>query len=100
MQRDALHAGLPARHAITVDEYLRMGEAGILAPDGRYELIAGELIDMPPIGPAHASKTNRLVDLFTGAVRGRASVTDLSRLGIAALPDLVLDCRDLFYPTF
>lgn len=31
-----------------------MGEAGIFAPGERVELIAGELIQMNPIGPVHA----------------------------------------------
>jgi Uma2 family endonuclease len=102
MQGDASLCGLPARHAITVDEYLRMGEAGVLAPDGRYELIAGEIIDMPPIGPAHASKTNRLVDLFTAAVRGRAIVSAQNPVILGDLsapqPDLaLLRYRDDYY---
>jgi Uma2 family endonuclease len=97
-------AGLPARHAITVDEYLRMGEARILAPNGRYELIAGEIIDMPPIGPPHASKTNRLIDRLTGAVRGRAIVSAQNPVILGDLsapqPDLaVLRYRDDYYAT-
>ncbi len=42
------------RHRLNADEYLRMGEASILAPDARTELIDGEIIHMPPIGSAHA----------------------------------------------
>ncbi len=34
----------------TVDDYYRMGEAGVLAPNARVELIEGEVIDMAPIG--------------------------------------------------
>jgi len=34
------------RHRLTVTEYFRMGEHGILAPDARVELINGEIIDM------------------------------------------------------
>lgn len=49
-----------------------MGEAGILAPDARVELIDGEIIDMPPIGPPHASTVNRLVRLLVQAVGDRA----------------------------
>lgn len=54
----------PSRHKITVDEYERLGEAGILHPDSRIELIDGDLIDMPPIGPPHASVSIRLNRLF------------------------------------
>jgi len=38
------------RHRLTVSAYQRMGEAGILDPNARVELIAGEIIDMAPIG--------------------------------------------------
>ena len=48
------------RHRLTVAEYYRMGETGILAPEARVELIEGEVIDMPPIGSPHAGTVNYL----------------------------------------
>ena len=38
-----------------VDEYHRLGEAGILGENDRIELIAGELVEMAPIGDEHAT---------------------------------------------
>jgi Uma2 family endonuclease len=49
------------RRSFTVDEYHRMGEAGILREDDRVELIEGELITMTPIGSRHAACVARLV---------------------------------------
>jgi Uma2 family endonuclease len=65
---------LPRRHGIKVDEYHRMAEAGLLAPDARVELIEGEIIEMPPIGNAHAAAVDRLADLLHSAVGKRAIV--------------------------
>jgi Uma2 family endonuclease len=42
------------RHRLTVDDYHRLGEAGILGEDDRVELLEGQLVDMSPIGPRHA----------------------------------------------
>ena len=42
-----------AKRRFTVDEFERMGRAGILGPDERVELIAGEVITMSPVGPLH-----------------------------------------------
>ena len=49
----------------TVAEYYRMGEAGILKPDERVELIEGEIIVMPPIGPGHAMSVNISNQIFS-----------------------------------
>ncbi|RBP12033.1 Uma2 family endonuclease [Roseiarcus fermentans] len=57
----------PARRRFDVDGYDRMAEAGILTPDDHVELIGGEIFAKPPIGSAHAGKTNRLNRLFAGA---------------------------------
>ena len=43
------------RRRFTLDEYHRMGEAGILHEDDRVELIRGELIQMTAIGSRHAA---------------------------------------------
>jgi Uma2 family endonuclease len=51
---NAIH-DLPRRHAITVDEYMRMGEAHVFAQDARLELMEGEIVEMAPIGSPHAS---------------------------------------------
>lgn len=52
------------RHRLTVEDYHRMGETGILRPEARVELIEGEIIDMAPIGSRHASAVARLTHLF------------------------------------
>ncbi|HYO49119.1 MAG TPA: Uma2 family endonuclease [Chloroflexia bacterium] len=54
----------PTRHLITVDEYYRMAEAGILSEDDRVELIEGEIIDMAAIGIKHALCVDRLSKLL------------------------------------
>ena len=53
-----------AKKLFTVDEFLRMEEAGILSDDCRYELIRGEVIEVSPPGSPHASRVKRLNRLF------------------------------------
>ena len=43
-----------------VDEYHRLGEAGILGEDDRVELIEGELVEMAPIAGEHATIVSTL----------------------------------------
>jgi Uma2 family endonuclease len=62
------------RHRLTAEAYHRMGEAGILAPDARVELVEGEIIDMPPIGSRHAGTVNQLARIVQRAVGDRAIV--------------------------
>ena len=45
----------PQRHRITVHDYHRLAEIGVLAPDARVELIEGEIIQMPPMQEPHAT---------------------------------------------
>jgi Uma2 family endonuclease len=65
---------LVRRHRFTVDDYYRMGEVGILAADARVELIDGEVIEMPPIDPAHASLVTDLQNRLIATVGQRAIV--------------------------
>jgi Uma2 family endonuclease len=51
-------------HRFTVDEYHRMGEVGIFSEDDRVELLAGDIVEMSPIGPLHAGTVDRLTALF------------------------------------
>ena len=52
------------RRRFTLEEYHRMGEAGILGEDDRVELIEGEILEMSAIGPRHAACVDRLTRLF------------------------------------
>ena len=56
------------RHRITVDDYYRMAEVGILAPDAQVELIEGEIIDLAPMGPRHGGTVMQLNHLLQSAV--------------------------------
>jgi Uma2 family endonuclease len=62
------------RHRFTVEEYHRMGEAGILTADHRVELIEGEIVEMTPLGAVHASVVARLVSVLVPRLTGRAIV--------------------------
>ncbi len=58
-------AGAVKRHRFTIDQYHRIGEAGILSEDEPVELIAGEIVVREPIGSRHAGTVNRLNRLWT-----------------------------------
>ena len=62
------------RHRWSVDEYLRMGEQGLLGPETRTELIDGGVVHMPPIGATHAGMVASLTRRLTFAVGDRALV--------------------------
>lgn len=64
----------PRPHRLTVDDYYRMAEAGVLSPDDRTELIEGEIIDMAPIGSAHANVVMLLTERLLRAVGDSAKV--------------------------
>jgi Uma2 family endonuclease len=70
----AVMTDLLPRHRVTVDEYYRMAETGLIAPDARTELIEGEVIEMPPIGSPHAAAVSQLQGLLYSATQGRAGL--------------------------
>ena len=79
----------------TVAEYHRMGETGILDEDDRVELLDGEIVEMTPIGPRHASVVDRMTRLFSRLIGERAVVRvqnpiDFAVLGSEPQPDVVL----------
>ncbi len=95
-------ADLPRRHRLTVADYYRMAEVGILAPDAPVELIDGDIIDMAPPGSLHAATVDRLNDALARAVDDRASVRVQNPVRLSDLsepqPDLaILRRREDFY---
>ncbi|HEY5757061.1 MAG TPA: Uma2 family endonuclease [Steroidobacter sp.] len=82
------------KHRLTVDEYYRMAEVGLLAPDARVELIDGEIVDMPPIGSRHCGTVELLQYRFVQALGGAAWVSGPRTLVLgqydAPEPDLML----------
>src|SRR5437867_8912818 len=59
----------------TVEEYQRMGEAGIFHPEARLELIEGEIIEMSPVGNRHVACVNRATALFSARLAGKVMVS-------------------------
>lgn len=88
----------------TVDDYHRMGEAGILRSDERVELIEGEIVKMSPIGISHLMHVLRLNDQLNRKhqvdalvnIQGPVRLTNLTE----PEPDVVvLKRRDDYYGT-
>jgi Uma2 family endonuclease len=66
----------PQRHPISAEEYLRMGEAGVFAPETRLELIEGEIVEMAPIGSPHAG-TVKALNRLLGRRAGDAAIVSV-----------------------
>jgi len=95
----------PVRHLFTVEEYERMGEAGLFDDGPRVELVGGEIVEMSPIGRRHAACVNRLTALLTGALGDRfiVAVQNPMRLDDLSEPQpdvVVLNPRTDFYAAF
>jgi Uma2 family endonuclease len=52
----------------TIDEFQRIEDAGIFPPDSRFELIRGEIIEMPEPTGRHIGRVNKLNRLFTSTL--------------------------------
>ena len=78
-----------ARWQFTVEDYSRMIEAGIFGEDDRVELINGEIIEMSPIGSAHAACVKLLNAILSQRFAGRyiVSVQDPVVLNDASEPE-------------
>jgi Uma2 family endonuclease len=80
------------RHCLTLADYHRLGEVGILGADDRVELLEGQLVDMSPIGPRHAFVVEALNEALVTAVAGRA--------GVRPQNPIILDNRSEPQPDF
>jgi Uma2 family endonuclease len=84
----------PRRHRLSVADYYRMAEVGILAPDARVELIDGEIIDMAPIGSRHNATVNRLAEILKRAAGDAVIVQAQGSISLGAFsepePDIAL----------
>lgn len=78
----------PGPRRFSVDEFMLMGETGVLAPDERVELIGGEIIVMSPAGRLHEVLRSELaVEWGRVAPRSMKVVTELQlRLSDAHQP--------------
>ena len=73
-QTDILSRYRVPRHRLTVRDYHRLAEAGVLGEDDRVELLEGQLVDMASIGPRHALAVDALNELLVMAAAGQAVV--------------------------
>lgn len=62
------------RRRFSVDDYYAMLRAGILAEDDRVELLDGEIVVMPPIGPEHAETVEDVCDRLSQRLGDRVRV--------------------------
>ena len=99
---------IPKVRKFTVAEYYRMAEVGILSPEERVQLIEGEIIVMPPMGPGHSGKIIRSGHLFYGLAGGQFLVGQQVPLhlddGSEPETDVMLlrpraDCYETIHPT-
>ncbi|MGE3595957.1 MAG: Uma2 family endonuclease [Dehalococcoidia bacterium] len=91
---DILATPTVVRYRFTVEDYHRMGEAGILDEDDRVELIEGEILYMSPIGGKHAACVNESARLLIVRLNDRAVVSIQNPVRLSARsepePDLML----------
>ena len=64
------------KRRFSVDEFHQMAEAGIFGDGDRVELLAGEVVEMTPIGSRHAACVRRLIARLSLAV-GQKAIVDV-----------------------
>ncbi|HEX2202440.1 MAG TPA: Uma2 family endonuclease [Longimicrobium sp.] len=81
-------------HRWTYDDWVQMGEAGVLGEGERTELVNGEIVGMTPAGPRHVYVVDLLTEYLGEWARGRAILRVQSPLRFndieAPQPDLAL----------
>jgi Uma2 family endonuclease len=84
----------PVKRKLTVTDYHRMGEAGIITEDERVELLDGELYEMAPIGDDHIGGVNSLNYVLNRRTGDRALVSVQNPIRLSDYsepePDIVL----------
>ena len=90
---EQLRARAPRRR-LTVADYHRMGDSGILHEDDRVELIDGELFQMATIGTPHMAVVIRLTSRFGALTGDRFLISTQNSIEIPPFsepqPDIVL----------
>lgn len=91
---DLLEAVQIKRHRLTVEQFHRMKEVGVFAPDVRIELIEGQVVEMAPRGSRQQSAVIRLSRLLTQVIGDRALVAPRLAIRLDPMselePDLVV----------
>ena len=82
------------RYPFTVSEYHHLFDAGVLDDRARVELIDGELIEMPPIGPQHISRHILITRYLIRTLDDRATVAPMGSFPLGDFnepqPDLAI----------
>ncbi len=89
--RDISSEGPAPHRRFTVDEFEQMGAAGIIGPDERVELIAGEIYVMSPAGRFHEVLRHYLMAHWSRCVRPEYFVTDEMQLRLSDYHQPVVD---------
>lgn len=90
------------KRKLSIEEYHRMAEVGIIGSDERVELINGEIIEMSPIGKEHLATVGRINMLLTPLLAGKYIVFTQSPVQLIDTsepePDLmIVPHRDDYY---
>ncbi len=89
---DMSNAAAPQPYRINVEQFHKMGAAGVFEPDARIELLEGELLTMAPIGARHGSAVSALMRLLLrSALDDRAFVWSQGPLVLLPMSQLQPD---------
>jgi len=87
-----------SRKLFSVQEFQRISDAGIFPPDSRFELIRGEIFEMPVPTRIHSGRVNKLTRVFTSKLGESAIVCIQNPMFIDKMseprPDVVI-CKPL-----